>query len=345
MDPFLELNLNSLADRILERYYRSSDAPERDLDTFELERNREDTLSHLNHLAVAIQMDSPNLFQDYLRWLKLILSPIGVHEDAILENLKLVREMIVEEIGEGRQSVAFELIDDAKKQYPSETNKTRDYIEEGSNHSKEAKMYLELLLEGKEVQAEELVLDLARSGVEIKDIYNDIFLRVQRQMGELWQSHDVSVYQEHYTTQATIRIMSQLIPYLKKKVGNGRKMVSACAPGEIHDLGMRMISDRFMMEGWDTFYLGANTPPESLASVVKRRKPDILAISSTLSTNLIHLEKTISEVKERCGDDTPKIIVGGKPFQIDSKLWKKVGADAMADNAEEAFETVNSLVR
>jgi methanogenic corrinoid protein MtbC1 len=40
----------------------------------------------------------------------------------------------------------------------------------------------------------------------------------------------------------------------------------------------------------------------------------------------------------------PKIIVGGYPFRVDTDLWKKVGADGQAVDAETAVEMAEKLV-
>ena len=39
-----------------------------------------------------------------------------------------------------------------------------------------------------------------------------------------------------------------------------------------------------------------------------------------------------------------KIIVGGYPFNIDKDLWKKVGADGQAVDAETALKIADNLV-
>ena len=59
-------------------------------------------------------------------------------------------------------------------------------------------------------------------------------------------------------------------------------MVAACAASELHEIGVRMAADFFEMEGWDTFYLGANTPAESVIRTLVERKADVLAVSATI---------------------------------------------------------------
>ena len=43
-------------------------------------------------------------------------------------------------------------------------------------------------------------------------------------------------------------------------------MVATCIGGELHEIGIRMVADFFEMEGWDTYYLGANTPADAVVA-------------------------------------------------------------------------------
>ncbi|MDZ7776615.1 MAG: hypothetical protein U5L09_13885 [Bacteroidales bacterium] len=54
--------------------------------------------------------------------------------------------------------------------------------------------------------------------------------------------------------------MSQLYPYIFNSQRVGKSMVAATVGGELHEMGIRMVADFFEMEGWDTWYLGANAP-------------------------------------------------------------------------------------
>ena len=67
--------------------------------------------------------------------------------------------------------------------------------------------------------------------------------------------------QEHYCTAATQLIMSQLYPYIFTTGKNGRVLVGTCVSGDLHEIGVRMVSDFFEMEGWDTFYLAPTRRP------------------------------------------------------------------------------------
>jgi methanogenic corrinoid protein MtbC1 len=138
--------------------------------------------------------------------------------------------------------------------------------------------------------------------------------------------------------------MSQLRPYIRASKRKGKTVVLACVSGELHDMGLRVIADFFDMDGWDVYYLGANTPSASVVKFVTNRNPDLLAISATMTFHLPEAQKMIQMLKSENTTSSIKVLVGGRPFNIDKGLWKKIGADGFAENAKEAVEAANELV-
>ena len=49
------------------------------------------------------------------------------------------------------------------------------------------------------------------------------------------------------------------------------------------EIGARMVADFFEMEGWDTCFLGANTPKESIIETIRAQKADLVALSDTVA--------------------------------------------------------------
>ena len=50
--------------------------------------------------------------------------------------------------------------------------------------------------------------------------------------------------------------------------------------------GDRMVADFFEMDGWDTYFLGANTPAESVLRTADERRADVLAVSCTMTFHI-----------------------------------------------------------
>jgi methanogenic corrinoid protein MtbC1 len=188
-----------------------------------------------------------------------------------------------------------------------------------------------------------MILAAVREGVGVKQIYLFVLQRCQHEIGRLWQMNLLSVAQEHYCTAATQLIMSQLYPDIFTKEKNGRKLVATCVAGELHEIGVRMVSDFFELEGWDTFYVGADAPTASLLETLSEREADVLAVSATMTPHVRAVEELIEAVRSSEGGRGLKILVGGYPFNIAPELWRKVGADASARDALESVAVVNQL--
>ena len=205
-----------------------------------------------------------------------------------------------------------------------------------------AAAYLDLLLSGNRQQAVDLIQNRVQQDVSIKDLYLYVFQRIQLEIGRLWENNQISVAQEHYCSAATQLIMSLLYPRILNSSPRKPSIVSTCVGDELHEIGIRMVTDFFEMEGWKTYYLGANAPAKTILAALKEREADILAISATITYHIPQVQELIREVH---GSDSAatKILVGGRPFLLAPNLWHQLGADAFAADAQQAVEVAATL--
>ena len=210
------------------------------------------------------------------------------------------------------------------------------FVNEDQPLVKLLEQYIDLLLKGDRHSAGKMVIEAVDNGISVKDIYLNVFQSSLYEIGRLWQENKITVAQEHYFTAATQLIMSQLYPYISRTKKTGKVLVATSVSKELHEIGVRMVADFFEMDGWKTIYLGANTPRDGVIESITTNHADLLLISATISSNIGEVVRLIRNVRScsQCGE--PKIIVGGYPFGVDKELWKKVGADGQAENAESA---------
>lgn len=218
-----------------------------------------------------------------------------------------------------------------------------EFEKESGKHFKLAKMYLDALLKVQRDAASRMILKAVKEGVNVKDIYLHVFEPCQHEVGRLWQKNQITVAQEHYCSAVTQMVMSQLYPYIFQGKKNGHRMIATCVAGEMHEIGIRMVADLFEMDGWDTYYLGANTPSESIIDSLNTLNPEILAVSASIHYNVIAAARLIDMIKESTSSNI-KILVGGRPFLMMPDLWKKIGAHGSAHNAQDAVELANQLI-
>ncbi len=204
--------------------------------------------------------------------------------------------------------------------------------------------YISYLLNKDRKNAESIILNAVKDGINIKDIYLKVFQRSQYYIGELWQNGTISVAQEHYCTAITQTVMSYLYQYIFQTAKIGKNFLSFCITEELHDLGLKMITDLIEMTGFDTFYLGANVPIKQIEEAINEYKADVVGISITMATQinaLVNLIQTIRSIKTAT---KIKIIVGGYCLNRSETLWKKTGADEFARDGDEAAKKTLELV-
>ncbi len=207
-----------------------------------------------------------------------------------------------------------------------------------------ARDYLAQLLDGKRSNAYQVIRDALRNGLSIRDLYITIFQPVQYEVGRLWLLNKVSVAEEHFCTAATQSLMLELYPEIISSSRSGAKLVSACVGPELHEIGVRMVTDFFEMDGWDTWYLGAAVSNDILIAAINERSPDIVALSATMSYHIPKVTELVAVIKENFGGDAPRVMVGGVPFNTVPDLWRTVGADLWAVNADQAVQVAREAL-
>lgn len=335
---------DTLPGKLLEKHFSADPLLREKYGNREIKYYIQDTRFHLSYLAEAIAANEPVLFNEYLGWTKVFFAGLPVTEHQVLTNLLLLKDSLITLLPDHHGMTAARFIDEGIAFYKSQPEIQGSCITVDNPHAGLAKKYIDVLLKGNKHEALTLILDAVKLGVSIKDIYLHVFQVTQQETGRLWQTHQISIAQEHFITAATQTIMSHLYPYLFSGKHKGKKVLVACTEGELHEIGARMVADLFELEGWDSYYYGANTPQESLLEEFSRHAPDIVALSVTMTFNMDNLKLLITKLRESDAGKKARIIVGGYPFTLSENLWEKVGADGSALHAVGAIALAEELV-
>jgi MerR family transcriptional regulator, light-induced transcriptional regulator len=131
-------------------------------------------------------------------------------------------------------------------------------------------------------------------------------------IGSRWQSGEACVWQEHLASATAHTIVEALFPTVQRLAGAARPhgtVVLACPENEEHDLGLRMLSDRFELAGWKTIYLGADTPAGEVALAARESSADLVVLSVSTHLQRARLRETLSTIGPAVRD--VRVAVGG----------------------------------
>lgn len=303
----------------------------------------EDTHHHLTYLSEAVAVDRPTLFADYMGWLRSVLGGYGVPEEDLRTNLDCLAAALQTHLPTAAHPIVEQYIQSARAQFEQPDHAQVSLLDPEAPYADLAQSYLNALMNGDRHRASRLILDAVEGGGSVRAMYMHVFQPVQHEVGRLWQINKISVAHEHFVTAATQLVMSQLYPRIFTIDKSGNTLVATCVGGELHEIGIRMVADFFEMDGWDTFYLGANTPVESIVQTLIERHADVLAISATMLLHISEVEKLVAAVRQSAARHT-RILVGGYPFNVAHDLWQQIGADGYAQDADTAIQLANELV-
>lgn len=173
---------------------------------------------------------------------------------------------------------------------------------------------------------------------DMKAFYLEVLQPALREVGRLWQTGEVSVAQEHLATSIAGRTMAAFyVKFMDRKPTRGAAVITS-APDEYHEVGARMVADFLEIDGWDTAFLGANTPAAEVLALLKARKPAILGISVMMPFNLAKAEQLIAAVRAEPDLSGVKIMVGGGAVNLAPEIKARIRADGWAGDAAQAVQ-------
>lgn len=175
--------------------------------------------------------------------------------------------------------------------------------------------YLNCLLKGRRLVCHQIVQQLLDREILIRNLYTDLFQRSLYRVGELWEHNRITVAREHLVTALTEGLMGRVYPVLfhMEKTSKGKKVIVSCAANEFHQVGGKMVADLFEMNGWDAYFIGANTPVDQLIKHIDEEAPDMVGLSLSVYFNLSNFKTALEAIRTHY--PTLDIMVGGQAFK------------------------------
>jgi methanogenic corrinoid protein MtbC1 len=345
LDDILLLHQNEIAEKIVELQYGRQPAFWKPYGSAGRRLSLRDAGYHLPFLSESITAGNPDIFREYVRWVKKLFRGLKFPDEVMKTTLECTRTVLEEYLDEELMVKAYNYIDYGIREMNSEIDGEVSMIVPANPHFQLATEFHETLVRGDRNAASRLIIKAVENGVPVKDIYMHVFQVSQYEVGRRWLASEISVAQEHFCSAATQMIMSQLYPYIFSGDKSGKSMVAASIGGELHEIGIRMVSDFFEMDGWNTFYLGANAPTSSILKAADLHHATLIALSIAMPYHGHLLKQTIEEIRLHPLGADLKILVGGNAVIRRNGDYKAFGADGFAADAETAVELANQLVK
>jgi methanogenic corrinoid protein MtbC1 len=297
----------------------------------------------LADLAQAVDEGRASTFLDQVAWSKVAFRSRDVPLEDLRASLECLHEVLTSELppDSGEQPARFvrgalDALDDMVAELPAG-------LEPGAPHGALAARFMVALLEGDRAIASRHVLDAVKAGdLSVHDALVEVCVVAQRELGRMWHMNEITVAEEHFCTASTVRLVSQLMELAPPVEPNGRTVLAASIGEDEHDVGLRIVTELFELDGWRVVFLGARLPAADLTWSVSTFAPDLVLLSAAMEGHRAGVATAVSSLRA-AGLDTP-VVVGGPGFRGgEETLWRAAGADAWARSADEALQAGRRL--
>jgi methanogenic corrinoid protein MtbC1 len=169
------------------------------------------------------------------------------------------------------------------------------------------------------------VLAATDAGLAIEDLYSQVLQPFLASVGSEWQQGRTAVWEEHLIVGAVRAAVEALYPrVLERKAAVPQVPVTVaffCPPEETHDLGLRMLADRFDLRGFRTVYVGAGTPVEEMVKCVQAEGASVVCLSASTHFQKAALHNVITRLRERLPG--VRLVAGGPAFAQGRAGWEE----------------------
>lgn len=194
-----------------------------------------------------------------------------------------------------------------------------------------------------------IVHDAVDSGVSPEDIVLKVVApSVEQMVTSIEKGRELNLAQHFMVSQIAAEVTEEMINKLKKPPEIIGRVVIGTAQGDLHTLGKRIVIGSLKARLIDVIDLGVNVPPEWFVDEAVNHEAQVIGISAMM----VHTArgengcKAVRRIlKERGLENKIKIVVGGAPYRFDPELYRRVGADAWADDGITAGKVIADLIK
>lgn len=160
---------------------------------------------------------------------------------------------------------------------------------------------------------------LAERAMPIGALY-DMLSEFLVEIGSAWQTGDAEVWQEHLATGIVRNIVEACTLDVAEQAPDPRASVVLAAPDdEYHELGLRLLADRFSLAGWRAHFLGAALPVEEAVAAVRALGADAVALWASTHYHRLALKAYVAGLA--AAHPGLRVWVGGAAFALEHVGW------------------------
>ena len=180
-------------------------------------------------------------------------------------------------------------------------------------------------------------------GLQASRIINEGLIAGMNTVGERFKQGEFFIPEVMMSARSMHDGLAIVKPLLTRSESSSAGTIVICTvKGDVHDIGKNLVAMMLEGGGFRVVDLGTDVPPEKVVAAVREHSPEILAMSTLLTTTRGRIPETIRALEAAGVRDRVKVMVGGAP--VTQAFADRAGADGFAPDAALAVDKARQLL-
>lgn len=185
---------------------------------------------------------------------------------------------------------------------------------------------------GKMQEVNALVESALQEGISPQEILKGGLLEGMDAVAKKWAEGTAFIPEVLISARCMNGAMEILEPYLVKKEEKfSGRVVFGTVQGDLHDIGKNLCTLMLKAKSFEVIDIGVDVCAEKFVEAVKTYQPDVLCMSSLLTTSMGYFKVVLDALQEAGVRDCVKVAIGGAP--VTQAYADEIGADLFTEDA------------
>lgn len=174
----------------------------------------------------------------------------------------------------------------------------------------------------------------------LDDVTENLTVPVLEELGNRWETGKGRVAEEHFFQQFVRNALGSRLFHRSWHPGP-MTLITACLPGELHDIGLLLFNLSAESRGFRVVGLGADTPLADLPHVAGAAKAQAVVLSTTCTGITDSAALGLRELVDSL--EIP-VLIGGRQSETDRRPIEQAGATALGRRIGPALHDIHRLL-
>lgn len=175
----------------------------------------------------------------------------------------------------------------------------------------------------------------------IETVTSKLLLPMLAKLGERWAAGLGSIAEEHFFG-VYLRNKLGARFHHRKRLDHGPMVITACMPGELHEVGLLLFALSAYDHGYRCVLLGTDIPLLELAQAVTQAKAQAIVLSASFTTDIAKLKQDLMKLVKQV--NVP-VFIGGYTSTVHREMIESAGAIALGTDIEGSFESIATALK